>query len=501
MRTISIAIAIMSILAGVAVAEPPARFADWIEGPVRHLMTADELRLWSSIQSDEEARAFIALFWAKRDPSPATPVNELHDEFDRRVVLADEHFSTTHMTGSMTDRGRTMILLGSPFQVGNRGPAYGAPKNPAYTSVDQWQGEVLGPRGDPALLTWTYSHDKKPKFIKRKDFEILFVDDAGDGQWQFAITSRINPEAILQEAVQAYIFSPGLTKAPVFEGAAATSVRPTAFRALALKDACDQFRAEGRSAVGPAILTWGEFVTPDGEIFVPVQMFIPAGAGIEAGRALTFFGVVENEAGQIVEVHEDEITVAASGRDAYVDKSLLLEPGTYKATFGLADRGRVLTMAKTDMTIRNLDPSESAISQLILSNNAFALPAAQKLTDPFAFGGLKVVPKGDALFSPADEIWYFVEMRNPGVGETGAPMVQAKIDIVGKTGQDKTVKRALPWQNIETLPLKGVKNHYALGMAFPLKDFVPGRYTVKIRVLDTVLQKLYEAEREFQVGM
>jgi GWxTD domain-containing protein len=492
------AVVLVIITTALALAAPPLRYADSFEGPVKHLLTPEEVTRWQSVASDEEAQAFIDLFWAKRDPTPATPRNEFREEFDKRVSLADEHFTTKRTRGALSDRGRTMILLGSPFLVGNKGPARGATRNAPINSAAQWDGSVQGPRGASAMLSWTYAADKKPAFIKRKDLEILFIDDAGDGQWQFAVTPRTNPEAVLLEAARALIVSPNLAKAPSFEDVA-SGPATASLRTSALKKAYEQFRADEKTTVGPALLTWGQFVTPDGEIFVPVQLFVPGGSGIEAGRKLTFFGVVENAVGTVVQAYEEPVTLNASLRDAYVDKSLILRPGRYRATVGLADKDQVLALATTEMTVDKLDPSESAMSDMILSNNTFALPVAQLITDPFAFGGLKVVPKGDASFSQKDDIWYFFELRNPGVADSGAPKIQAKIEIEGKTAQEKPVKWALPWQEIETLPLKGVKNHYVLGMSFPLKDFVPGRYTVKIRVLDATLKKTYESEKEFQV--
>jgi len=319
--------------------------------------------------------------------------------------------------------------------------------------------------------------------------------------WQFAATARANPEAILYEAAQALIISPNLTKAPFFETAVAAPLAPSSLKSASLKAAYDRFKSEQKLSVGDAHLTWGEFVTPDGEGFVPVSLYVPASAGIEAGRKLTFFGVIENEAGEVVEIHEEEATLAASGKDAFVEKSLRLAPGKYTATFGLAADGSPLAMKKAELTVTGLDAKEPGVSDLILSNNTYPLPQAQKMTDPFAFGGLKVVPKGDGQFSTTDDIWYFVEMRNPGTADAGAPKVQVKIDINGKTDKDRPVKLNFPIQEIATIPMKGVKDHYGLAMSIPLKDFAPGNYTVKIKVIDTVLQKSYTFEKPFSISL
>jgi hypothetical protein len=220
---------------------------------------------------------------------------------------------------------------------------------------------------------------------------------------------------------------------------------------------------------------------------------------VTAGKAVTFVTVVENTAGEVVQIVEEPAMLAANGPDAYIDKSLRLDPGTYHTAVGIADGGQFVALAKTDMTIEGLDPNAVGISRLILSNNVYGLPQAQKMTDPFAFGGLKVIPKGDAQFSQKEDIWYFYELRNPGLSETGMPKVAVKIEITGTTDTKQSVKFALPLQEIEAQEMKGVKNHYTLGMAFPLADFEPGQYTVKIRVVDSVLKKSYDTEGQFHV--
>lgn len=500
MKTMLIAASILILAATISVAEPPAKLTSWATGPASHLMTAAEKAAWKKIATEDEADAFIALFWAKRDPTAGTPANELRDEFEKRVNLADEHFTTKRTRGAMTDRGRALIVLGPPFNVSSMGAQARAPRNPNISSVDNWDGSVIGPRGAAAKLVWTYAGDKKPKFIQRKEFELHFVDDQGDGEFALGKVASLDPEAVFLEAVNALLFAPDLTAAPVFDRPATASSLPSAtFRTAGLREASDQFRSTGKPSEGPARVTWSAFVTPDGEIFVPVQLYLPAGSGIEPGRKLTFFGLVENEAGQIVSVHEDEVMLAESRGDAYVDKSLSLAPGNYTGTFGLAEGGKVLTIASSKINVAPLDPRESAISDLILSNNTFALKEAQLITDPFAFGGLKVVPKGDGVFRTNDEIWYFHELRNPGLSDTGFPKVQAKIMIEGKADQDKPVRMSFPMQEYQTIPLKGVTNHYAFALAIPLKDFKPGKYSVKITVVDTVLKKSYESQKPFEV--
>jgi hypothetical protein len=211
---------------------------------------------------------------------------------------------------------------------------------------------------------------------------------------------------------------------------------------------------------------------------------------------VTFFGVVENAQGQIVAVYEDPLSLQATKNEFFADKSITLPPGKYSGTFGVAVDGKPLSMARTEMDLTAIQKDDSGISRLILSNNIFPLAAAQQPTDPFAFGGIKVVPKGDRTFSRQDELWYFFELRNPGLDEaTGKPKIQVKVDMEAKSGQ----KMGAPLQEAGAEELKGVPGHYGVGASIPLAGFTPGEYTIKLKVIDTVKKKTYPLEEKFRV--
>ena len=106
---------------------------------------------------------------------------------------------------------------------------------------------------------------------------------------------------------------------------------------------------------------------------------------------------------------------------------------------------------------------------MILSNNAYPLAEAQFITDPFAFGGLKVVPRGNLTFRQAEDLWYFVETRNPGIDPaTTQPKMSLKVTITGKTDEGKPVKIAGPAEVVQAIELKGVTGHWGVGQAIPL---------------------------------
>ncbi len=65
----------------------------------------------------EDKQRFFKKFWADRDPDPKTKINELMDEYFRRINYANEHFSGLSNKGWTTDRGRILIKFGQPEDI------------------------------------------------------------------------------------------------------------------------------------------------------------------------------------------------------------------------------------------------------------------------------------------------------------------------------------------------------------------------------------------------
>lgn len=498
MKKLSMFAAIAILLCASAYGALSPKMLEWGDSPAKLLMTKEEAKQWKTLQTDEEAQAFIDLFWARRDPTPGTIRNEFREDFEARVLFADANFTTGKERGAFSDRGRTFIYFGQPFRVsGKAGATSGAMAavNPGNAPTNaSGQLTVQGPTSAPNEQDWMYAHDKKPNFLPQADFTVVF-QDFGRGDYHLATTERFNPEAAFAQAINSFVVNPTLTKAPVYSNAPA---RPTEFKSPQIKSAYEQFKAGDKDKVGSANLTWAEFVSSEGEHFVSAQMFAPAGSDLKPGDKVNFFTVVEKD-GKIYDVREESATMIAAGTDAYLDKSLDLEPGTYTTTFGImSDEGKLLAATRTPMKVEGLDPKATGVSPLLLASSIVPLKTTWHPTDPFTFGGLKVVPQGDLLFPPAGDLWYFVELRNPGVTEAGSPNVRVQIEIKGKTAKGP-VEMRMPLADAKVAKLSGETTRYALGLAIPLEGFKPGEYTMKVHVVDVVLGKNYDLEKPFRV--
>ena len=93
---------------------PPGGGRGLEDGPTRWLMLPDEHKRFRRLDTTREAIGFIEAFWLRRDPDPGTPGNEFSRTFYERVEAADRLYSEEGVRGSMTDRGRALVLLGPP---------------------------------------------------------------------------------------------------------------------------------------------------------------------------------------------------------------------------------------------------------------------------------------------------------------------------------------------------------------------------------------------------
>ena len=91
---------------------PPG--AELAAGPLRWLMLPNEARQATLIRTNLETADFLELFWRRRNPDPRHGANECARLFHERVEAADRLYAEGGQRGSLTDRGRALILLGPP---------------------------------------------------------------------------------------------------------------------------------------------------------------------------------------------------------------------------------------------------------------------------------------------------------------------------------------------------------------------------------------------------
>ena len=344
MKTRNLLIAVVFVAASATsgfAALSPAK-ADWAKGPVQYFMTAEEKAAWKAVQTDADADAFIELFWARRDPTPATPRNEFREDFEARVKIADDQLSKGRVRGSMSDPGRIMILFGAPTN-GRRTTALGTGQ--PNTRADMRNAEVgsYGSPSDSADMVWTYEADLAQKVFGVPRVEMKFHDQYNDGNFKLQMPP-VDLTAAQQRIVSGLITQPGLTKAPAFQAAGSVPPPPPAAPVAGIKtpalEAAVVEAKGGKANNHGAAFAYAELVSPAGEPFVPVVVYVPFSAGVAADGADTIFGAVEDASGARVMMFEEPAKLTPSRTDFFVDKTLTLPPGKYTAIVGLAKGGQ-----------------------------------------------------------------------------------------------------------------------------------------------------------------
>jgi GWxTD domain-containing protein len=99
-------------------ADMPASISDLKEAveQLRYIAQPGEYDDIRNLETEEEMRTRFLEFWAKRDPDPGTPRNELMEEYYQRVEYANKTFSH-YMDGWKTDRGMVYVRFGAPDNV------------------------------------------------------------------------------------------------------------------------------------------------------------------------------------------------------------------------------------------------------------------------------------------------------------------------------------------------------------------------------------------------
>lgn len=201
-------LAVVAVDAQAAVSE---KYREWREGPVQWIMTSDDQRAWKAVKTDEEASAFIDLFWARRDPTPGSVINDFRNEFDARVKWADENFIDRRtvgrkLIGSMSDRGRVYILLGNPSN--NEGAD-------GRTTAQAGGGSAGDPTGNRVMGNrdiWIWEGEDARKFDMPR-IEVVFIEDPGTRRVQ-RDPSRPDFGRAAPIAVRKAVVNPDMTELP-----------------------------------------------------------------------------------------------------------------------------------------------------------------------------------------------------------------------------------------------------------------------------------------------
>ena len=148
----------------------------WLTEEVPYLITDREKRVFLTLTSERQRKAFVDAFWRKRDLNPSTSENEFKDEHYARFDYVNKWFGrSTFREGWQTDRGRYYILVGPPRSIQN------------YEARDEIYPTEL----------WFYNNSELKRFGLPAFFYLLFWRRHGIGELQLYDPISDGPQALL----------------------------------------------------------------------------------------------------------------------------------------------------------------------------------------------------------------------------------------------------------------------------------------------------------------
>jgi GWxTD domain-containing protein len=520
-----------------------SKYKDWGKSAEAYFLTPSEKDAWSRVANDADAEKFIAEFWAKRDPNPATSANEFRDEINRRIAAADEQFKMRNKRGSETNRGRLLVVLGLPSRVSTQRAQQNAVDDAGGVTAPSIDTRGTTFEASPSVVqTWTYAKDKFDPSLGIGEVRVRVTVDPQRGTDEL-MGSAAADRAIAKIAEKSVVNVGGVAAvAPAVPAAAtgpggAAGAGPPAAPAAARPAAAAPVVAAPAPVAGTASIAaaaiptairgsleglprdktegsfWaGDFRAISGEPFYALQFYVPAE---KAAEPLKFGGVVWNDSNQAVGSYWEDaalIDVKSGTRtDKVFDRSIALPAGSYRGSFGLFTASG--TPVATSATTFKLQPAgtEFGVTPLILSNTLTPLTKKPNPADPFVFGmekPIKVEPKGDRSFAKDDSLWYFYAVSNPilpaaasPAAPATAPGTPAPVTTPGTTTAPAVAADPKPRIMTRISVLRDGQNafqpltspadlqqlspgYFASGSEIPLTSFEPGYYTFGIQVRD-----------------
>src|SRR5436190_494434 len=183
-------------------AQVSPQYRDWGNSGVRYLMMKQEKTDWASLKTDADAQAFIELFWARRDPTPDTPINELRQQIEPRIAEADKRFGFGKTPGSQTARGLAYALFGDPSQIVTR-----------ITRASGTAGALF--QRPTHIEVWIYRNEAAERVTGTKALDIAFDfhDEKYAGEFELDRPSQQSFDSTALVMAKAVLKRPFLTAA------------------------------------------------------------------------------------------------------------------------------------------------------------------------------------------------------------------------------------------------------------------------------------------------
>ncbi len=495
-------------------------YKKWLNEDVVYIITDEEKQAWKRLATDEEREQFIEQFWLRRDPSPDSVENEFKEEHYRRIAYANERFASG-IQGWRTDRGRIYITFGPPDE------------NENHTSGGQYQRPVEEGGG----LTSTYPFEIwRYRYIEGigSDIQIEFVDKTMSGEFrmtmdpsekdallyvpnagltmyeEMGVTSkadrftrsdgtrlgvpqdagsyRMNPFNRLEQ--YAKLQKPPVVKFKDLEASVNSTIK---FNVLPFQVHADYFPLTESSVLTNITMQLEnkdlQFQAKDNVQKASVNIYLRI-------STMTRRTVTWNEETVAIDSPTEYLSEQTKRSSIYW-KSFPLPPGRYRLNIVAKDTvGGNMNNFEMVLEVPHTDAEKLATSSLVLADLIEKVPSTSIGSGLFVLGSTKVRPRINNTFRRDEKMGIYMKAYNFGPDEKQKPEGDVQYEIVKAGSSEKILEHT---QAVSSIPGAST-SQVVIEQLLPLKNMEPGKYTLKIKVTDSVKKQSLTPAVDFTVN-
>lgn len=490
---------------------------NWPQEQVPYIIDPQEEAAFKGLKTDEERENFIEQFWLRRDPTPDTPDNEYMDDYFRRIVLANERY-TSGIPGWKTDRGKIMIMHGEPDEI----------------ETHAMGGTFLRPTEEGGGRTSTFPFEKwRYRHIEGigNNVELEFVDPSMSGEYRLTFDPTEKdallhvPGVGLTEREERL----GLDKADRLNRDFAKAGNPFGQDVRTSDfDRLDQYykvltppsvKFKDLEAIVTSRLSYNVLpfdylahVYKINEVSSQVPITIQVSyrhltfkeqtnaRGIKVMQATgRIEGRISKLSGRTVDRIEDPIEIEVPTAQfrpdgvAVYQKVLNLPAGAY-SLFIVVNDAKSGNSGTSDnrLEVKRFSDDNLSSSSLVLADLIDVLPP-RTVAQQFQVGSLKVRPSVKKEFQRTQSMNVFMQVYGLKIDEkTRKPSVSSEV-LITRDGQE--IKKL----SDEVFDIAGAAQQVNFIKQIPLSDLEPGQYAIQVKIFDNIAQTPLVSSDKFTV--
>jgi len=492
----------------------------WLNEDVGYIITDEEKKAFSRLETDEEREQFIEQFWLRRDPTPDSQENEFKEEHYRRIAYANERFASG-IPGWKTDRGRIYITFGPPDENESH-PSGGTYERPfeeggGTTSTfpfEKWRYRYIEGIGTDVIIEFvdpTMTGEYRMTMDPSEKDALLHVPNAGltlleqmgmaNKADRFSRTdgTRLGTgnqplPARMQQFERLQQFA-ALQKAPAvkFKDLEAAVSSKIIFNLLPMQARADFFPATSSTVLTSVTL---QFSTKDLQFKQEEGM---------SKAIVNIYGRITSIARRPVNWFEDIVTVdiptellsqGSSGIRVY-QKSIPLPPGMYRLNVVAKDVvGGNMNNYEMALNVPRMDDETLFASSLVLADVLEKVPTRSIGTGQFVIGSSKVRPRLGDNFKKTEKMGIYMKLYNFQPDEkTAKPQGTVEYEIVKTSDGSKVLEFSE-----EVSALEGSAAQATIEKLLPLQNLDAGQYTLRVKVTDKLKNQTLTQSAQFSIS-